>query len=125
MSAPEVPDCVVFNCAKFPSETPPVVPVVQKVIGPLLVAKSLGDEAFAPALVVILPEDFTRIPWVPEVTFPLRSVVPPEDTDTNLVAVVAPPTVELPEETTLMSLPAEIAPVPVVTVELELSIWIS
>jgi hypothetical protein len=96
MSAPSAPDWVVFSCVQLPRETPPVVPVVQRVIGPPEVENSLGDvEALEPAAEEILPADFTKSPPVPALTFASK------------------PTVELPTIDTLPADPAVRVPVPV------------
>jgi hypothetical protein len=72
MSAPP-PLRVVSSLVKLPNATPPAVPVVQKVIGPPVVANCLDSE-LVPALVVILPADLTKIPPTPAFRFALRLV---------------------------------------------------
>ena len=62
MSAPN-PEVVELSSVKSPKVTPPLAPLVfdQNVIGPLAVLKSLGVP-LNPALPVMRPTDFTRIP---------------------------------------------------------------
>jgi hypothetical protein len=62
MSAPD-PEVVELSSVRFPKVTPPASPVVfdQKVIGPLEVLIRLGLP-LSPALPVMRPTDFTRIP---------------------------------------------------------------
>ena len=103
MSAP-IPEVVVLSCVKFPKVTPPVVPVVQNVIGPLGVVNCLVEE-LVPALVVIRPADLTRIPALPEVMLEFKVVVAADSAsmDTELPAVIGP----FPELLTVMFPEAE------------------
>ena len=91
---------MVLSCVKFPRVTPPVVPVVQSVIGPLVVPISLGDAALAPALPVIRPADLTRMPPVPADMLPFKEVVevPRASAETLLPAEVVAPIVMFPAE---------------------------
>jgi hypothetical protein len=92
---------------KFPNATPPLELVVQKVIGPPDVPKSLGSAALVPALEVIRPADLTRIPSLPEVMSEFKVVVAADNAsmDTELPAVIGPfpelPTVMFPEAESL------------------------
>ena len=69
--------------------TPPVVPVVQRVIGPPRLVSRSGLAALAPALPVMRPPDRTRVPDVPAVMLPSRATVVPASMRTD-VALIAP-----------------------------------
>jgi hypothetical protein len=100
MSAPEADDWMVLSWLKFPSATPPLVPVVQRVIGPPAVPSNLGLAALAPSLDVIRPADFTRIPPLPAEILAFNEVVavPRASTETVLPAVVVAPIVMFPPD---------------------------
>ena len=84
----------------MPSVTPPAVPVVQRVIGPPEVPKSLGIAALVPLSEVIRPADFTRIPPLPAEMLASRDVVavPRASRKTLSPALTDEPTVMLPTE---------------------------
>jgi hypothetical protein len=69
---------MVLSWLKFPNSTPPLELVVQIVIGPPDVPKSLGAAALVPLLELIRPADLTRIPPLPEVMSAFKAVVPEE-----------------------------------------------
>jgi hypothetical protein len=89
---------MVLSWLKFPNATPPLELVVQRVIGPPDVPKSLGSAALVPLLELIRPADLTRIPPLPEVMLAFRDVVPPDSTWTEPPADEVPPTVVLLED---------------------------
>jgi hypothetical protein len=92
MSAPDALDCVVLSCVKFASATPPVEPVVQRVIGPPEVPNSLGVPAFVPALPVIRPADLTRIPCDPACRLAFSAEVLADSISKSVALVIAAPT---------------------------------
>ena len=100
MSAPVADDWIVLSWLKFPRATPPLVPVVQRVIGPPAVPSNLGLAALAPSLDVIRPADFTRIPPLPAEILAFNEVVavPRASTETVLPAVVVAPIVMFPPD---------------------------
>jgi hypothetical protein len=90
---------MVLNWLKFPNSTPPLELVVQRVIGPPDVPKSLGI-ALVPLLELIRPADLTRIPPLPAVMLAFRDVVavPRASKETRLLALTVEPTVMFPPE---------------------------
>jgi hypothetical protein len=90
MSAPDALDCVVLSCVKFASATPPVEPVVQRVIGPPVVPSNRGDAALDPAVPVIRPTDLISTPGDPALMFASSAVVPAAEVSTPPAAVIAP-----------------------------------
>ena len=85
---------------KSPKVTPPVLLVVQRVIGPPEVPNNLGLAALAPSFEVIRPADFTRIPPLPAEMLAFNEVVavPRASKETLFSAVVVAPIVMFPPE---------------------------
>lgn len=83
---------MVFNWVKFASATPPVEPVVQRVIGPPEVPNSFGVPAFVPALPVIRPADLTRIPCDPAERSAFSAEVLADSISKSVALVIAAPT---------------------------------
>ena len=93
---------------KLPSVTPPVVPVVQSVIGPPRLERSNGFAALVPALPVMRPPDLTRVPDVPAVMFPCRATVVPASMRTDVALIAPEPVLTLPLRLFIVTSPAAV-----------------
>jgi hypothetical protein len=122
MSAPSAEDWIVLSWLKSPKATPPLELVVQRVIGPPDVPNNLGLAALVPPLEEMRPAALTMIPLLPARILAFSATAPELRISTIPREVIGAPLVKV-EELDSRTVPALIAPVPVVlTVDAALEI---